>query len=158
MMKLRPVSIAIIALPFGLGFLAYAQSTSANSGTVRGSVLDPSGAAIAGATLEIQNPVSHYHQKTQADSQGKFELDNIPFNNYHLIATASGFQNGTQDVDVRSPIPFELKMSLKIGSSTTTVVVEGAQDHSESSPLAMRARAAASGIFSPGRKVAPFAH
>ena len=55
-----------------------AQSTSSNSGTVRGSVLDPSGAAIANATVEIQNPVSRYTQSTHTN-QGKFELDNVPF-------------------------------------------------------------------------------
>ena len=58
------------------------------------SVLDPSGAAIAGATVEIQNPVSHYKQTAQTDDQGNFEFDNVPYNNYHLSANASGFQTG----------------------------------------------------------------
>ena len=66
----------------------YAQSSSANSGTVRGSVLDPSGAAIMGATVEIQNPVSRYDKSVQTDAQGNFEFDNIPYNNYHLSASA----------------------------------------------------------------------
>jgi hypothetical protein len=65
-----------------------AQSLS-NSGTVRGSVLDPSGAAIAGGSVQIQNPVSHFVRTTLTDSQGKFEFDNIPFNNYHVSAVAT---------------------------------------------------------------------
>ncbi len=126
--------VAWIILCFCPGFPAYAQSTSANSGTIRGSVLDPSGAAIANATVEIQNPVSHYDQKTQADSQGKFELDNVPFNNYHATATAMGFQTGTQDVDVRSSIPVALSVSLTIGTATTAVTVVAAQDLIENDP------------------------
>jgi hypothetical protein len=56
----------------------YAQSSSANSGTVRGSVLDPSGAVIKGATVEIQNPVSRYDKSVETDAQGNFEFDNVP--------------------------------------------------------------------------------
>src|SRR5580700_7430625 len=97
--------------------LSYAQTTSANSGTVRGAVLDPSGAAIKGATVQIQNPVSHYNQTVQTDSQGKFEFDNIPFNNYHASALMAGFETAEQDLEVRSPLPIEVKFSLKIGVS-----------------------------------------
>ena len=55
------------------------------------------------ATVEIENPVSHYNQSAKTDSQGNFEFDNVPFNNYHLSASAKGFQDGGQDVNVRSP-------------------------------------------------------
>ncbi len=104
---------------------SYAQSSS---GTVRGSVLDPSGAAIPGATVEIQNPVSHYMQTAQTDDQGNFELKNIPYNNYHLSANASGFQAATQDVDVRSPIPVPVKINLTIGAAVSSVTVQEAGD------------------------------
>ena len=56
-----------------------------------GTVLDPSGAAIRGATVAILNPVSHYQQSVNTDAQGAFEFDNVPFNNYHMTATAAGF-------------------------------------------------------------------
>jgi len=121
-----------LALPLSLR----AQSTSANSGTVRGSVLDPSGAAIKGASVEIRNPVSGYSQKTQTDAQGKYELDNVPFNPYHLNATASGFQTGEQDVDVKSSVPLQLMtITLKIGTSTETVNVVEAGDLIETDPV-----------------------
>jgi hypothetical protein len=130
-MKRYPACLAV-----GLSFasLAYAQSTSANSGTVRGSVLDPSGAAIPGATVEIQNPVSHYTQSVSSDSQGKFEFDNIPYNNYHATALSKGFQTAEQDLDVRSPVPIDMKFSLKIGESTTAVTVTEAGDLVETDP------------------------
>jgi hypothetical protein len=113
---------------------SYAQSTSANSGTVRGSVLDPSGAAIPNAIVEIQNPVSHYDQSVKTDAQGKFEVDNIPYNNYHGTALIKGFQTAEQDIDVRSPLPVEAKFILKIGESTTAVTVTEAGDLLETDP------------------------
>jgi Carboxypeptidase regulatory-like domain/TonB-dependent Receptor Plug Domain len=115
---------------------AFAQSSGGNAGTVRGSVLDQSGAAIAGATVQIANPVSHYNQTAKTDNQGNFEFANIPFNNYHVSATAAGFQTGVADADVRSPLLVEVKMGLKIGAASQTVEVtaEGA-DLIENEPI-----------------------
>jgi hypothetical protein len=112
---------------------AYAQ-TSASSGTVRGSVLDPSGAAIPGAKVEIQNPVSHYDKTVRTSAQGTFELVNVPFNNYHLSAVASGFQGAEQDLNVRSTLPVEVKIALKIGAASDSVTVTGGSDLVESDP------------------------
>jgi hypothetical protein len=126
------MSRLVISLVFVLSVASpvatYAQSSSANAGTVRGSVLDPSGAAIMGAIVEIQNPVSHYDQSVQTDAQGNFEFDNVPFNNYHLTATAKGFQGGEEDINVRSPVPLEAKMSLTIGTSSQSVTVTAGTD------------------------------
>jgi hypothetical protein len=106
----------------------YAQSSGGNSGTIRGTVLDPSGAVIMSATVQIENPVSHYTQTAQTDDQGSFELKNVPYNNYHLSVNAAGFQAGKQDVDVRSPIPVPVKISLSIGTEVSSVTVQEAGD------------------------------
>src|SRR5271155_4784717 len=92
--------------------LVYAQS---GSGTVRGSVLDPSGAAVKGASVSIENPVSQYSRTAQTDPQGNFEFDNVPFNNYHVTAVSNGFQTTGQDINVRAAVPLELKINLKLG-------------------------------------------
>jgi hypothetical protein len=112
-------------MALGCAVSSYGYSAA---GTIHGTVLDPSGAAVKGAVVSIANPVSHYQESIKTDSQGTFEFDNVPFNNYHLVATASGFQGATQDVDLRSAIPLELKVSLTIGESKTTVTVEDSAD------------------------------
>ena len=114
--------------------LGFGQSTSGNSGTIRGSVLDPSGAAVVGAAVDITNPVSHYDAKTVTDGQGKFELDNLPFNNYHLSVTAAGFQVHVEDVAVRTPLPLDVKAQLQVGAASTTVNVEAGADLIETVP------------------------
>src|ERR1017187_296133 len=125
------------------GALSFGQS-GGSSGTVRGSVLDPSGAAIVGAAgprcvgagVQIQNPVSHFVRSILTDSRGKFEFDNIPYNNYHASAVAKGFQGSERDLDVRSPIPLELKIGLKLGVSNESVTVVAAGDLVENDPVA----------------------
>ncbi len=96
---------ALGAILFCFTNQAFAQSASSNSGAIRGSVLDPSGAAIPKATVQIQNPVSHYNQTTQTDAAGNFQFANVPYNPYHVSAIAAGFQSAEQDADIRSPDP-----------------------------------------------------
>ncbi len=124
----RPAISLLVFLLLSLICPTYAQSSSGNSGTVRGSVLDPSGAAVVGAAVEIQNPVSRYNKSVLTDSRGGFEFDNVPFNNYHVSASAKGFQGGEQDINVRSPLPVEAKISLTIGFANESVTVTSAGD------------------------------
>ncbi len=138
-MKLASVSLACVILCAASG-PAFADdgpqsSSSGTAGTVRGSVNDPSGAAIPGAAVTIENPVSHYTQATKTDGQGKFEFGNIPFNNYHLVISASGFGAGQKDVDVRSPIPVETKIGLQLGTASASVIVEAGGDLVETDPV-----------------------
>src|SRR5215467_2286154 len=56
------------------------------------------------------------------------------FNPYHLSVTTSGFQLSAQDVDVRSAIPNELKVSMQLGATTETVSVTAAADLLENDP------------------------
>jgi hypothetical protein len=125
--------LALAALFLLIASLASAQSTS-SGGTVRGSVLDPSGAVIKGATVEIQNPVSQYNQTTQTNDQGNFEFHNIPFNNYHVTATSQGFQAIREDLNIRSSVPMEVKMTLKVGTANESVTVSEAGDLVETDP------------------------
>jgi hypothetical protein len=127
-------NLVCLALVFGCASICPAQSISAGSGTVRGTVLDPSGAAVPNATVQIQNPVSRYDKSVHAGAQGSFELDNIPYNNYHLSATAPGFQGSEQDLDVRSPLPLDVKLSMQLGVANQSVSVTSAGDLVETDP------------------------
>jgi hypothetical protein len=126
-------ALALAAFLF-LNSLVYSQSISSGAGTVRGSVVDPTGAVVKGAAVEIGNPVSQYKNTTQTDSQGNFEFDNIPFNNYHVTATAQGFQAIREDVNIRSSVPTELKITLKLGTAAESVTVSEAGDLVETDP------------------------
>ena len=121
-----------LALPVGLA----AQSTSANSGTIRGTVVDQSGASIPKATVEVRNPVSGYTQKAQTSATGAFEIDNVPYNPYHVRVTASGFQTSETDLEVKASVPLQLEpIALAIGTARETVDVVEAGDLIETDPV-----------------------
>ena len=110
------LSLVILAAP--------ARAQLGNSGSIEGVVKDPSGSSVPGAKVEISNPVSGFHRETTTDTDGAFRVTNVPFNPYHLVVTAAGFNSSTQDVEVRSTVPTNLQISLKIGAAATSVTVE----------------------------------
>jgi hypothetical protein len=97
---------------------------SGNSGSIEGTVKDPSGASVANATVEVSNPVTGLKRSTVTGADGNFRFTNLPFNPYHMVVTADGFESFTQDVGVRSTVPTNAQVSLKIGEAATSVTVE----------------------------------
>ncbi len=123
--------ICVLAL-LAVGFTTLAQT--GNSGTISGSVSDPSGAVVAKATVNIHQAVSGYDSTTTTDNSGNFSFSNVPFNPYHLTVTAPGFASHSEDVDVRSAILTNLKIGLTLGQTSSIVTVEAAGDLVETEP------------------------
>ena len=102
---------------------------------ISGTVLDPSGAVVANASVEIHNAVSGFDRTTTTDSNGNFSFPNVPFNPYHMTVTAAGFAQSAQDVEIRSALGVNVKVSLTVASSTDTVTVEAGADLVENDPI-----------------------
>src|SRR2546430_8732214 len=115
-------SAAFLLTIVALSVVAHAQSSSSTSST--GTVVDPSGAVVTNATVEVRNPVSGFSRNGVTDAAGKFVVPNVPFNPYHLTVTGQGFAPYSGDVDVRSTVPVNLNIVLKVGGSAESVTVE----------------------------------
>ena len=74
----------------GLWSSALSAQSGGSSTSVTGTVVDPTGAVVPNATVEIHNPVSGFERTATTDSAGKFTIPNIPFNPYHLTVTGPG--------------------------------------------------------------------
>ncbi len=104
---------------------AHGQSAS---GGVSGSVTDPTGAVIPGATVQISNSVTGFSRTATTDSKGQFQFFNIPFSPYRLAVTAQGFASASQSVDVNSAVPVTTAIKLDIEGTNTSVTVEASSD------------------------------
>jgi hypothetical protein len=119
----KPLSAALlITFSMVLGPIVNAQS--GNSTSITGTVLDPSGAVVVNAAVEVRNPVSGYSRSAVTDAAGKFTIPNVPFNPYHVTVTGQGFAAYAQDVDVKSSVPINLTINLKVTGSSEVVTVE----------------------------------
>jgi hypothetical protein len=123
----RSAAIVVVTI-----FLAL---TGVQAQSISGTVVDPTGAVVSNATVEIHNPVSRYDRSITTDASGKFNFTNVPFNPYHLKVTATGFAAYAQDVEIRSSIPIEVPIKLQVAGSATTVTVEAGADLVENDPI-----------------------
>ncbi len=119
---------------FLVSSLAQAQS-GGSSGFVSGTVVDPTGAVVPDATVEIHNPVSGFERSTATDTSGRFSFSNIPFNPYHITVTAAGFTQSAQDVEVRSVVGVNVRIGMTVAGSSTAVTVEAGTDLVENDPI-----------------------
>ncbi len=107
--------------------VSLAAQNAGSQGTITGSVADPTGAILPGATVTLSNPVSHLNRTVTTDDSGHFRFPNLPFSSYHLAITAAGFAGFTQDVDVHSSVPVALTETLAVSGNNTVVNVEADQ-------------------------------
>src|SRR5258708_2900039 len=126
-------AIVAVAAMLSVG-AANAQSGGTSSG-ISGTVLDPSGAVVANATVEMQTAVSGFDRTPSTDSKGNFSFPNVPSNPYHMTVTAPGFAQTAQDVEIRSALGVNVKVNLTVASSSDTVTVEAGADLVEKDPI-----------------------
>jgi carboxypeptidase family protein/TonB-dependent receptor-like protein len=112
-----------------------AANAQSGGSSISGSVLDPSGAVVANATVEIHNAVSGFDRTTTTDSKGNFSFPNVPFNPYHMTVTAAGFAQTAQDVEIRSALGVNVKVNLAVAGSSEAVTVEAGADLVENDPI-----------------------
>ena len=105
-----------------------APAQSGNAGAVRGTVTDPSGAVIAGVTVNLTNASSGLSRTAVTDTTGQFVFSNIPFNPYRITVSAPGFAPLSQSAEIRSSVGINLKLVLQIAAAASTVTVEAGGD------------------------------
>ncbi len=127
------VSIFLLTLLLSLSAFAQALGTA---GAVTGTVTDPKGAVVAGATVNLSNTVTGYSRTTTTDEEGSFRFNDVPQNNYNLRVSATGFQPVVHAVSVRSTVPISLPVSLSLAGASATVEVAADTTMVENVPTA----------------------
>ena len=77
------------------------------TGSVTGTVTDPAGASISGATAKLTNTETGLIQNGTSDSAGNFRFLLLPPGNYSLQISAAGFKTFVREgliVERRKPI------------------------------------------------------
>ncbi|MGA7158199.1 MAG: TonB-dependent receptor [Acidobacteriaceae bacterium] len=110
---------------------AYGQSTS---GSVNGTVTDPNGALVPGATVEISNPVSGYSRTVVTDSSGNYHFFNLPFDEYTMTISDPSFATTRKQIQISSTVPVTLTVPLQLSNVASTVTVESTPETVEQSP------------------------
>lgn len=102
---------------------ALAQGTT---GRISGTVTDPSGAILQGASVRAINQATNAEQTTTTGDDGEFAFQLLPAGNYNVEITASGFQTTTIPaiVNITQTTPVNVQLGLTGGTNTVTVEPE----------------------------------
>jgi Carboxypeptidase regulatory-like domain/Putative zinc-finger len=100
-------------------------TASTTSAPLSGTVTDPTGATIQGATVEAIEFGSVAGRAT-SDSEGKFRIDSLPPGSYRVEAQATGFLKQSSVTEIAPAHPTTVDFTLQVGSAAQTVTVETA--------------------------------
>jgi hypothetical protein len=94
-----------------------------------GTVVDPSGAVIAGATVQVRSANGTIQKTTRSDANGSFIVSGLSAGNYQLVVSDPGFETNETPVTLGTrEASAPLCISLAVGSVSTTINVQGRED------------------------------
>src|ERR1700690_2305702 len=97
----NPIRFTLLCLLVCAGVFSQAQNT--NSGDIRGTVTDSTGALIPGATVTVKDVDKYVTSSYETNSAGLFDTGAIVEDHYLLTFTKDGFETL-----VRGPVTLEL--------------------------------------------------
>lgn len=123
----RPFRFALSALATTLCFFFLATNLHAQavSGTITGSVTDPSGAVISDASVSATDAATGAARDTKTDSSGHYTFVYLPIGTYNLIFSKQGFKSfASAGVVVNAGQVYTANAQLTVGTASETVTVE----------------------------------
>jgi len=116
----------LAALVLSLAVVAFGQASAIN-GQIEGTVTDPTGAVVPGASVAIENVNTGFKRELKTDSSGFFRFTVLPLGTYDLKVTTSGFSAETRKgIVIDAGATATIDMALRVGGTAEIVEVSGA--------------------------------
>src|SRR5215472_11748423 len=115
--------VSLLGVLLCIAVASLAQSTNA---TLMGRVLDPTKAAVPGASIEVTNVDTNVSYKESTDKEGRFTIPDLPPGNYRVSVAKTGFRSVVKpDVVLHVQDVIALNFDLSLGSVSEVVTVAG---------------------------------
>jgi Carboxypeptidase regulatory-like domain len=125
----------IVMVLMALNLAVFAQSFR---GGISGTVVDQSGASIAGAEVRLNGTETGLTRTATSSSAGEFVFQDLPLGKYTLTVTHAGFQTETiKDISVEAGKIYNADAKLSVSSQATEVQVEANAAEIETSSTAI---------------------
>jgi len=118
--------IALIAFVVAMSLSAWAQSTI-NTGSIVGTVTDPSGAVVSSAKVTITNKATGQIVETTSNATGAFSAGLLKPGNFTLRVEATGFKTTELPVVVLVDTTSTASVKLQLGQTSEVVEVTGSE-------------------------------
>ncbi|HUN62057.1 MAG TPA: TonB-dependent receptor, partial [Candidatus Sulfotelmatobacter sp.] len=105
------------------------QLCAQTPGLLSGTIVDPSGAVIVGATVLIRTADGSVQKTAQSDAKGAFTISGLAAGDYQLIVSSPGFETKEVPVSIgTTEASAPLRISLAVSAVSATVTVQGRED------------------------------
>jgi hypothetical protein len=118
--RVRVVALASVMLAWA--FRGFAQQ-SVDYASIGGRVLDPSGAAVAGARVSARHIDTNVTTTAVTEGSGRFRLPALRIGNYELIVRQAGFKDASVQLTLSAGAAFEVPVSLQVADVSAEVTV-----------------------------------
>ena len=121
MKSLRRLAFVLMTVVAGLNLASVRTSAQQITGSIRGTVLDPSGASVQAAAVTAKQVETGLTRSASTDRQGAYVLVELPIGHYQIEVHAQGFQSYLQQgisLDVNETAT--VSVHLKVGSADAT--------------------------------------
>ena len=119
--RLAAGALALCAV-LALLFAAFPASAQQSTGAIVGTVVDPTGAAIKGATVTAKDVDRGTVLTTRSNDSGEFDFPVVPLGNYQVKVEDQGFQAEVQPTfTLTLNQTARLNFKMKVGQRTETV-------------------------------------
>ncbi len=109
-----------------LALFAASSFAQAVSGTILGTVTDPSGAAVAGAKITLVQKATGVSRTLTSDGSGEYIAPSLPIGAYNITVEMAGFSKlAVSDVQLGVDQKARIDLALKVGQATETIQIEG---------------------------------
>jgi hypothetical protein len=119
MRPIRPL-LAFVCLVIGCCHLSWSQ---ASFSSLRGTINDPSGAVIPGATVTIVNKATSLQSTQTANGSGEYQFQQVVPGTYVITANGSGFSSQSKQADLLVNQPATINFKLTVRSEVVMVDV-----------------------------------
>lgn len=121
----RVLMLAAITIIGAGSVFAQAQASTAD---FSGSVTDPNGAGVPGASVSVKNKATGFSRSTTADAAGEFKMIGLPVGSYDVTANAANFKKVTvTGLTLTVGQEARLNLKLEVGAASVEVVVDSSQ-------------------------------
>src|SRR5262249_3013786 len=105
-------------------FVAFGQSGT--TAPLSGSVLDPTGAVISGASVVVKNNATGAEFRATTASNGTYTVPSLGTGTYTVTVEAQGFKKAVvQDVKIDVGVPATANVTMEVGAASESVVIQG---------------------------------
>src|SRR5580704_16184442 len=110
--------------PIATMMLTAALGSAQFRGSIQGTVTDPQGAVIPGATLTLTDLSTNHKWTAKSDGQGIYYLEALPADTFNLDVSAPSFSSKSlTGVTIIPEQPNTINVQLALGTTSTTVSV-----------------------------------